>query len=73
MTWNNYFDSNKAFTVILFINAAFCIRKNFAVSIPSLNKNFAFYDEYQKQLMTKLKEINAAYFYVKSFNKIWLP
>jgi len=71
MTWNNYFDSNKAFTVILFINAAFCIRKNLAVPIPSLNKYFAFYDELQKQLMTTLNDINAAY--VKSLNKIWLP
>jgi hypothetical protein len=60
MAWNNYSDSNKAFTVILFNNAAFCIRSYLAVPIPSLNEYFAFYDELQKQLMTKLNDINAA-------------
>ena len=60
MTWNNYFDSNKAFTVIVFNNAAYCIRTYLAVPIPSLSENFAVYDELQKQLMTKLNDINAA-------------
>ena len=54
MIWNNYFDSNKAFTLMLFNNAAFCILMNWADPNPSLNENFAFYDELQKQLMTKL-------------------
>ena len=60
MTWNNYFDSNKAFTVIVFNNAAYCIRKYLTVPIPPLSENFAVYDELQNQLMTKLNDINAA-------------
>ena len=43
MTWENYFDSNRAFTVIWLINAALWI------PITSPNENFAFYDELQKQ------------------------
>ena len=48
MTWENYFDSNMAFTVILLINAALWKPKDLAVPITSPNNNFAFYDELQK-------------------------
>ena len=49
MIWENYFDSNIAFTVILQINAASGVRNSSAVPIPSPYKNFALYDELQKQ------------------------
>jgi hypothetical protein len=55
MTWNNYFDSNKAFTVIVFNNAAYCIRKYLTVPIPPLSENFAVYDELQNQLENSQK------------------
>ena len=48
MTWENYFNSNRAFTVILQINAALWIPKDLAVPITSPNDNFAFYDKLQK-------------------------
>jgi hypothetical protein len=46
MTWENYFDSNIAFTVVLFkINAASGVHNNLAVPVPSPNENC--YDELQ--------------------------
>jgi hypothetical protein len=48
MTWGNYFDSNRTFTVILYINAVLWIPKDLAVPINSPYDNFAFYDELQK-------------------------
>ena len=48
MTWENYVDYNRAFTVILQIDAALWIPKDLAVPITSPNDNFAFYDELQK-------------------------
>ena len=49
MTWENYFDSNGAFTVILQINSALWVLNNLAVPIASPNENFAFYGKLQKQ------------------------
>ena len=51
MTLENYFDSNRAFTIILYINAALWIPSlpnDLAVPITSPNDNFALYDELQK-------------------------
>ena len=51
MTWENYFDSNRAFTITLYINAALWVPSlpnDVAVPITSPNDNFAFYDDLQK-------------------------
>ena len=49
MIWENCFDSNIAFTVILQIKVVSGVCNISAVPIPSSYKNFALCDELQRQ------------------------